>query len=249
MSIVKFRRSRRADNFKLSIIVATYNEQKTIPELIAYIEQVQYPIDYEIIIVDDASVKKTQEQDGWSAKNNDVSPRAKIFKNEINRGKGFSIREGIKKAQGNILVVQDADDEYNPHDIPELLRPILEGKSEVVYGSRFLNCFWPQGMTLPCWLANKSLTKLTNVLFGLHLTDMETCYKVFRREVIQDLPLKANRFTFEPEVTALLAKKGISIQELPISYHARTKKEGKKIRPKDFFFALGFLVWEKFLVK
>ena len=234
-----------ADKFKLSIIVPTYNERKTIPELIAYIEQVQYPIDYEIIIVDDASRNKIDAEEFSSLTAMSVSKKFKIFKNEVNRGKGFSIREGIKKAEGNIIIVQDADNEYDPHDIPKLLKPILEGKTKVVYGSRFLNCRWPTEMTLACWLANRFLTGLTNLLFGLQLTDMETCYKVFLSAVIRTIPLTADRFTFEPEVTSLLAKKGISILELPISYQARTRKEGKKIRPRDFFFALGVLVRER----
>ena len=233
-------------DLKLSIIVPTYNEQRTIKELIQYVRQVAYPIDYEIIIVDDASVRRAKQEDMADFfKEATASGKIKIFQNPNNRGKGFSIRKGIEESEGDIIIVQDADNEYDPHDIPKLLEPILNYQAHVVYGSRFLKCRWPKGMATANWLANRFLTRLTNILFGLNLTDMETCYKVFRADLIKGLPLKTNRFTFEPEVTALLVKRGIAIVELPINYQGRTAKEGKKIKAKDFLFAVGVLLWQR----
>ena len=229
---------------KLSIIIPTYNEEKTIAEIVRDIQAVSFPIDYEIIIIDDVSVDRTYEKETilkFRNKQRGIS-NIRIFRNKINMGKGFSIRKGIRRATVEILMIQDADNEYSPKDIPALLEPILKREAEVVYGSRFLNCRHPEEMKFPNWVANNVLTQLTNLFFGLHLSDMETCYKIFRAEVLKGLPLKANRFTFEPEVTALMAKKKIPIQELPISYSGRTAKMGKKIRAKDFFYALLVLL-------
>ncbi len=224
---------------KLSIIIPTYNEHSTIEQLINYVQSVQYPIEHEIIIVDDASIDRTYEKEIMiRGKNRGEKNNIRLFKNKINRGKGFSIRKGIRRASGDIIIIQDADHEYNPHDIPSLLEPILSEKADVVYGSRFLNCPRPVGMAFPNLIANRFLTWLTNFLYGLKLTDMETCYKVFKGEIIKGLKLRANRFTFEPEVTALIAKRKIKILELPVSYSGRTAKEGKKIKARDFFFAV-----------
>lgn len=228
---------------KLSIIIPTYNEANTIEELISYVQSVKYPIPHEVIIVDDASIDRTYEKEVLiRIKTRKEQNNIKLFKNRVNRGKGFSIRKGIKRASGDIIIVQDADHEYDPHEIPKLLEPILKGETKVVYGSRFLRAGRPQGMAYPNWIANKFLTQLTNIFYGLKLTDMETCYKVFRAEIIKDLKLRANRFTFEPEVTALLSKRKIAIKELPISYRGRTAKEGKKIKAKDFFYAILILI-------
>lgn len=228
---------------KLSIIIPTFNEHATIEQLVDFVQSVRYPIDHEIIIVDDASVDRTYEKGKiLRLKNREGRNNIRLFRNHINRGKGFSIRKGIRRSTGDIIIVQDADNEYDPHDIPRLLEPILRGETQVVYGSRFLNRPKPDRMAFPNWIANRFLTWLTNVLYGLNLTDMETCYKVFRSEVIKDLKLKADRFTFEPEVTALLAKKKIKIIELPIGYRGRTAEEGKKIKAKDFFFAILILL-------
>ena len=233
-------------NMKLSIIIPTYNEQNTIKRLIDYVQLVQYPIEHEIIVVDDASIDRTYEKE-WLIKEKNKSGRSniRIFKNRINRGKGFSIRKGIKRAKGDVIIIQDADTEYDPHEIPKLLEPILEGEAEVVYGSRFMNNSRPAGMAFPNLLANRILTKFTNIMFGLNLTDMETCYKVFKANIVKSLDLRANRFTFEPEVSALLAKKKIKIKELPITYHGRTAKEGKKIKARDFVFAVMVLIWRR----
>ncbi len=228
---------------KLSIIIPTYNEHSTIEELIGYVQSVSYPIEHEIILVDDASIDRTYEKEvSIRVKNRQESDNIRLFKNRINRGKGFSLRKGIHRSCGDIIIIQDADKEYDPHEIPKLLQPILEGKADVVYGSRFLNVARPEGMAFANWIANLFLTWVTNVLYGLNLTDMETCYKVFRADIVKNLKLRANRFTFEPEVTALLAKKKIKIMELPISYHGRTAKEGKKIKAKDFFYAILILL-------
>lgn len=228
---------------KLSIIIPTYNEQNTIDQLVHYVQSVPYSIDYEIIIVDDASVDRTYEMETLiRIKNRGGANNIRLFKNHVNRGKGFSIRKGIRHATGDIIVIQDADTEYNPQEIPKLLEPILKGQAEAVYGSRFLQTKRPQGMAFKNWVANRFLTMLTNILFGLKLTDMETCYKVIRAPLLKNLPLKSNRFSFEPEVTALLALKKVPILEFPIQYQGRTEKEGKKIKPRDFFFAIGTLL-------
>lgn len=229
---------------KLSIIIPTYNEQSTIEELVGYVQSVSYPIPYEIIIVDDASIDRTYEKAAVlrlkQEKGKDGNIR--LFKNHINRGKGFSVRKGIRRSRGDIIIVQDADHEYDPNEIPKLIEPVLKGEADVVYGSRFLKAGRPSGMAFPNWIANRVLTRITNKLYGLHLTDMETCYKVCRAELIKSLHLTANRFTFEPEITAILAKKGVKIVELPITYHGRTAEQGKKIKARDFFFAILVLI-------
>ena len=232
---------------KLSIVIPTYNEQNTINSLVNYVQAVKYPIEHEIIIVDDASIDRTYEKEFLiKIKNKQEDRNIRIFKNRINRGKGYSLRKGIKRAKGDVIVIQDADREYDPHEIPKLLEPILKGESDVVYGSRFLNNPYPEGMSFKSLMANKFLTMLTNILYGLKLTDMETCYKVFKADIVKGLKLKANRFTFEPEVTALLAKRNVKIKELPITYHGRTAKEGKKIGAKDFIFAIATLLSKLF---
>ena len=226
---------------KLSILIPTFNEQRTIQEIVDAIEAVPFPIGHEIIIIDDASTDRTVEK-LTIARLREARPHIQILRNPVNRGKGFSIRKGIEKASGELLIVQDADDEYDPRDIPRLIEPILKGEASVVYGSRFMKSFYPKGMALPNWAANRLLTWLTNLLFGLRLSDMETCYKAFRADLIKNLPLKSDRFEFEPEVTALLARAGHPITELPIGYSGRTAKKGKKIRAKDFFIACFTLI-------
>jgi glycosyltransferase involved in cell wall biosynthesis len=233
---------------KLSIIIPTYNEENTITQLVQYVQAVNYPVPYEIVIVDDASHDRTYEKEALLKSQNRSEtelPVIRIFRNPVNRGKGFSVRRGITEATGDFIVIQDADTEYDPQEIPKLLGPILRGEAEVVYGSRFLGNPHPQGMAFPSFAANKVLTQLTNLLFGLHLTDMETCYKVFKAERVKSLPLRANRFAFEPEVTAQIAKSGVTIKELPISYRGRSGKAGKKIKARDFFFAVGTLIWQR----
>lgn len=224
---------------KLSIIIPTYNEQNTIASLISYVQSVKYPVEHEIIIVDDASIDRTYEKSTIiRLKNRAQTKNIRLFKNRVNKGKGFSIRRGIKHASGGIIIVQDADREYDPHDIPKLLEPIMKGEADVVYGSRFLGAVRPKGMAFANWIANRFLTGLTNILYGVKLTDMETCYKVFKADILKSLKLQADRFAFEPEVTALLAKRKVRIKELSIGYRGRSAAEGKKIKAKDFFFAV-----------
>ena len=222
----------------LTVIIPHYNERSFIKVLLEKVQAV--PIPKEIILVDDGS-----EPDVIAVLKNEIEGKfegLRVFYHEKNQGKGAAIRTGLIQAKGDIIIIQDADKEYDPNEIPKLLQPILEGKADIVYGSRFLGAKRPAGMAFANWIANRFLTWITNLLYGLNLTDMETCYKVFRAEIIKNLKLRANRFTFEPEVTALLAKNKIKILELPISYHGRTAEEGKKIKARDFFFAIFILL-------
>ncbi len=230
---------------KLSIIIPAYNEAKTIRRLVEKIMLTSFPTEFEIIIVDDYSRDRTY-RIAKILNDRDLSKRIRLFRNDVNRGKGYSLQQGFQNVTGDIVVVQDADFEYDPTEIPRLMQPILEGRADVIYGSRFLTAFRPHGMAWANCVANHFLTWLTNFLYGSRLTDMETCYKLIRREILKDLSLKARRFDFEPEITSNLLKKGIRIQELPISYHGRTASEGKKIKGRDFFIALGVLFANRF---
>lgn len=230
---------------KLSIIIPAYNEARTIRRLVERIMEVPFPVDYEIILVDDHSRDRTY-RIAKILDRRDLSGRIRLFRNEINRGKGYSIQRGMLNAAGDVIVVQDADFEYDPSEIPKLLEPLLENRADVVYGSRFLGVFFPRGMAPANFMANRFLTWLTNLLYGSRLTDMETCYKVIRRDLMKGLGLNARRFDFEPEITAKLLKKKIPILELPISYHGRTASEGKKIKARDFFIAVAVLFANRF---
>jgi glycosyltransferase involved in cell wall biosynthesis len=225
---------------KLSIIIPAYNESRTIHEIIKRVMAVSYPVEYELIVCDDHS------KDGTDAivmeiQKADPSGRIQTLRNPTNRGKGYSIQKGLEIARGDIAIVQDADFEYDPSEIPRLLEPILNGGKDVVYGSRFLKARRPSGMAFPNYVANVFLTLLTNLLYGSRLTDMETCYKVVRMSVLRTIKLKSSRFDFEPEITTKLLKKRIEILELPISYHGRNASEGKKIKARDFFIAIQVL--------
>jgi glycosyltransferase involved in cell wall biosynthesis len=227
------------DGFKLSVVIPVYNEERWIREIVRRVREV--PIPKEVILVDDCSKDGTRK-----ILDEEISkfPDCRIVYHEVNQGKGAGLRTGFKHATGDVVIVQDADLEYDPSEYPKLLQPILEGKADVVYGSRFIG---DSHRVLYYWhsVANKGLTHLSNFFTNLNLTDMETCYKVFRREVIQGINLKSNRFGFEPEVTAKVAKKkgpAWRVYEIPISYSGRTYEEGKKIRLKDAFNALYCII-------
>ncbi len=225
---------------KLSIIIPAYNEAPTLQQLVEKILKVSFPVPYEIILVDDHSRDRTYEI-ARLLNQQDTMGRIHVLRNEVNRGKGYSILRGLEQAQGDVIVVQDADFEYDPAELPRLLAPLLKGSAEVVYGSRFLGNRRPLGMALANYMANLFLTWLTNLLFRTRLTDMETCYKIIPAGLMKSLQLSASRFDFEPEITAKLAKKNIRITELPILYNGRTASEGKKIKARDFFMALQVL--------
>ncbi len=224
---------------KISIIIPAYNEAPTIRQLVERILAVDFKIAYEIIIVDDHSEDRTPEI--ARALGSESAGKVKILRNEVNQGKGYSIQRGFTQATGDIVIVQDADFEYNPQEIPKLLQPLLDGQAQVVYGSRFLKGDRPDGMAFPNYVANKFLTWLTNALYGCKLTDMETCYKLVKRDILESLNLTARRFDFEPEISSKLTLKGIAIMELPITYHGRTAAQGKKIKARDFFMAIEVL--------
>ena len=224
---------------KLSIIVPVYNEQRTINEVIERVLAVDLPgIERELIIANDGSHDDTRrviEERGWLG-----DPRVRLCENPINLGKGAAVRHGLAAATGDILLIQDADLELDPEEYGKLLAPILAGKADVVYGSRFLA---PSGrISKKTRMANRVLTMLTNVLFGGRLTDMETAYKVFRKDVIRSIRLRCVGFDFEPEVTARLLLAGHRILEVPIGYEPRTSDEGKKIGWVDGFDAIYALV-------
>jgi glycosyltransferase involved in cell wall biosynthesis len=225
---------------KLTVVIPVFNEKNTIQEILRRVQAVDVGIEKEIIIVDDGSTDGTREILQPLA-----SPAVKVILHEKNAGKGGALQTGFSHADGDIVLIQDADLEYDPREYPVLLEPILDGRADVVYGSRFLGgphrvlFFWH-------YVANKTLTTFLNMLCNLNLTDMETCYKVFRKEILQKISLKSKRFGVEPELTAKVAKLKCRIYEVPISYSGRDYAEGKKIGWKDGIAAFFHIVRFRF---
>lgn len=214
---------------KLSIVIPIYNEAEHLEEILRQIEVVEIGMEKELILVDDCSTDGTR--DILKKLEESTENTAKIFYHEINRGKGATVRTGFEHISGDITLVQDADLEYDPNDYPKLLEPILEDRADVVYGSRFMQ--GRQEGLLRSYLANRFLTFLANVVNGTNLTDMETCYKVIKTDILKDISLSSDRFGFEPEITAKLAKRKCKIIDVPISYRGRDYDEGKTVSWKD----------------
>jgi len=221
---------------KLSVVIPVYNERNTIQEIIKRVRAVQ--LEKEILVIDDCSTDGTREILRQYAGDGIV----RIFYHDKNRGKGAALRTGFQHAANDIVVIQDADLEYDPEEYGKLIKPITDGKADAVYGTRFVGSEAHRVLYFWHMAGNKLLTLFSNMLTNLNLTDMETCYKVFRREILQDLLIEENRFGFEPEITAKLAKKRARIFEVGISYAGRSYQEGKKINWKDGFSALRCII-------
>jgi len=225
---------------KLSIIIPAYNEEKTIEEIIKRVSRVLLPVSKEIIAVDDKSTDKTLEiLEGLRDKYSLV-----IVRHSENSGKGSAIRSGLKKASGDFVIIQDADLEYNPEDYEKLLKPFLENNAQVVYGSRIMG--GKKRGKLAFYLGGRGVTLMTNIICGINITDEPTCYKVFKKDLLDSLDLQSKGFEFCPEVTAKIAKRKIKIFEVPISYNPRGKSEGKKIKGRDRFVAIWTLLKSRF---
>lgn len=227
----------------LSVCMPVYNERETIEEIVKKVLTVDVPLDVHLVITDDAS---TDGSDEILEKIAEQYP-GKIFieRQPINMGKGAAVDNCLRRAKGDVLIIQDADMEYDPNDYAVVLAPILNGEADVVYGSRFTNGRPP---TAAKWLyvGNRALTIMFNVVFGTSLTDMETCYKAFRREVVSSIRIRSSRFGIEPEITAKITRAGHFIAEAPISYQARSYEEGKKITMWDGMKAVAAILWYRF---
>ena len=219
----------------LSVIMPVYNEAATLAEVVDRVLSLDLGVDIDLIAVDDGST-----DDSVRILGSIPDPRLRVVAHAANRGKGAAIRTGLLTAMGDVVVIQDADLEYDPAQWEQLLEPILWGEADVVYGSRFLG--EPSGMRRRNRWANQGLTAITRILFGTGITDMETCYKLIRLDLLDDMVLEASRFDIEPEITARLLRRGVAIHELPIGYEARTHDDGKKIGWRDGIAAVRTLV-------
>ncbi|MEE9403745.1 MAG: glycosyltransferase family 2 protein [Algisphaera sp.] len=213
----------------LSIVIPIFNEVSTLETLIARVRAVDIPLSKELLLVDDGSTDGTRDLLAKLEQEPDIT----VVLHEHNRGKGAALRTGFKRATGDLVMIQDADLEYDPQDYPKLLKPFLDGKADVVYGSRFAGGESHRALYFWHSLGNRFITLLSNMFTNINLTDMETCYKVFKRELIQSIDLKENRFGIEPEITAKIARKHARIYEVGVSYAGRTYEEGKKIGWRD----------------
>ena len=223
----------------LSVIVPVFNERATVAEIVRRMRRVELPLDLEIIMVNDASMDGTAE-----ILNALEDSTVQVVHHDVNAGKGAAVRTGLTHARGDLILIQDADLEYDPDDWPKLLNPVLKGKAQVVYGSRFTGEH--RNMLFTHWIGNRFLSLVTNVLYNTTLSDMETCYKLFDRTALDGMAIHANGFDFEPEITAKVLRRGYRIYEVPISYAGREYHEGKKITWQDGFQALWTLLKYRF---
>ena len=223
---------------KISIIIPVFNELNTLKQVLERVESVDFGLEKEIILVDDYS------EDGTKELYKDLP--YKVLYHQKNMGKGAAIRTGIQVATGDIIIIQDADFEYNPSDYIPLVNMIKNGEADVVYGSRLKHSVNNKNFLFLSLVANKFLTLMTQILYRTTLTDMETCYKAFRADIIKSIKIKSNRFEFEPEITAKILKQGVKFAELPITYNARTNAQGKKIGWKDGVQAIVALIKYRF---
>ncbi|MDQ7780385.1 MAG: glycosyltransferase family 2 protein [Planctomycetota bacterium] len=229
---------------KLSIVMPVYNEVATIDEIVRRVLDAPIPVERELVVVDDCSTDGTRDKVKTLAAS--MPDRIRLIEHAVNRGKGAAVRTGFREATGDLIIIQDADLEYNPCDIPAVISPILDGRADVVFGSRFLGAphrvlfFWH-------YMGNRFLTFVTNLMYNVNLTDMETCYKAFTKKALSSFELKANRFGIEPEMTAKFCKRKFRIFEVAVSYNGRGYEEGKKITWKDGFVALWLLLKHRFV--
>jgi len=221
----------------LSVVMPVFNEVNTVEQVVSSV--LEQPTVAELLIIDDCSTDGTPDV---LRRISEESNRVRVFFHEKNQGKGAALRTGISHAKADFVIIQDADLEYDPNEYGRLLAPLLTGKADAVFGSRFIGSEAHRVLYFWHSLGNRFLTLLSNMCTNLNLTDMETCYKVFRRELIQSIPLAENRFGFEPEVTAKIARKGIRLYEVAVSYYGRTYEEGKKINWKDGLSALRCII-------